>query len=324
MRRWLRNDLRRLKRKSGVGPEAGGAARWFEISVEANAEACEAVAALFDRYGRGCAVVETLPLRSNRLSPDSSVVLIKAYLPSNLQFSQTRRAIEDRLGRLRTCYPISETEVREFTDQDWAWEWKKGYQIQKIGQRLVIVPSWEKYTAMQGEAVMHMDPGMAFGSGLHPTTRLCLVALERHLQPGQRVLDIGTGSGIQAIAAVKLGAGSAVALDTDATAVAVARQNASLNGVLDSIEFFTGKLEEIASQIQPVPLIVVNILACTIINMIPYFKAQLAPDGHLITGGILNKFSLEVEVALMKGGFEAVALLKEEDWISFVVRARRR
>jgi ribosomal protein L11 methyltransferase len=317
--------LRRSKRKNSDGLNADSKGRWLEINVQVDdavGEAVGAVAELFDRYGRGGAVIETVTPESDRSSTGETVVRIKAYLPDNGQGRGRRKAIEDGLRRLRKRHSISETEIRALKEQDWAETWKKDYHVQKIGHRLVVVPSWERHTVLSGEVVVLMDPGMAFGSGRHPTTRLCLAALERYLQLGQRVLDVGTGSGIQAIAAVKLGSGPVAALDTEAEAIAVARQNAALNGVSDQIEFYTGKLEDISSQIQSAHVIVVNILAYTIIHMIPYLKAKLLPGGHLVTGGILEELSQEVKTALVKGGFELVELFRQEDWVSIVVHAR--
>ena len=165
-----------------------------------------------------------------------------------------------------------------------------------------------------------MDPGMAFGSGLHPTTRLCLMALERYLKAGDHVLDVGTGSGILAIAAAKLGASQITALDVEDVAVETARENATLNGVSDRIELHTGTVGSHYPEIKHAQLIVVNILAYTIIDLIVPLREKLLPGGILIGGGILDEYAQEVEDALKTRHFAVVERLVEEEWVSVVAR----
>jgi ribosomal protein L11 methyltransferase len=165
-----------------------------------------------------------------------------------------------------------------------------------------------------------MDPGMAFGTGLHPTTRLCLVALEKYLKTGHHVLDVGTGSGILAISAVKLGADSVDALDIEPAAIDAAEHNSAENGVADRIKLHLGTLKELGAKIPPADLVLVNILAYTIIRMLPELKAKVRPGGLLITGGILAEFRHDVEAALKQEGFKVIKALQEEDWVSLVAR----
>ena len=224
------------------------------------------------------------------------------------------------LNRLKSTYSIPRLKVHTLKT-DWTEGWKKGYQPQKIGRRLVITPTWKRYRPKKEELVILMDPGMAFGTGLHPTTRLCLVALECYLRAGDRVLDAGTGSGILTIAAVKLGASRVTALDIEETAVEIARQNVTLNGVSDHVELHTGTLKDLQPRVQSAHLIVVNILAYTIIKMLPELKELLLPEGHLIAGGILAELAEEFENTLQEAGLNPVERLTEEDWVTIIAQS---
>ena len=266
-------------------------------------------------------MVESRPVGKARLldNPVSSSVRVKIYLPATL-WDRKRPGVERMLGDLRKEYPISEARTRTLGREDWTEQWKKGYEIRKVGRRIVIVPSWKKYRPKRNEITVTIDPGMAFGTGLHPTTRLCLIALEKYLKAGQRVLDVGTGSGILAIAAVKLGAQSVEALDIEAAAIDAAGRNAAGNSVADHTKLYLGTLKELEAKISPADLVLVNILAYTIIRMLPELKAKLRPGGLLITSGILAEFRQDVEAAMKKDGFEVVEALQEEDWVSVVAR----
>jgi ribosomal protein L11 methyltransferase len=266
-------------------------------------------------------VVETRPEGPARLSdnPVSSTIWVKIYLPAGV-WDRKRPRIERTRKDLQKEYSISEFKTRELGREDWAEQWKKGYEVRKVGRRIVIVPSWKTYTPKRNEIPVTMDPGMAFGTGLHPTTRLCLIALEKYLKTGERVLDVGTGSGILAIAAVKLGAESVDALDIEPAAIDASGRNAAGNGVADRVKLHLGTLKELGMKIPPADLILVNILAYTIIRMLPELKAKLRPGGHIITSGILAEFRPDVEAAMNREGLEVMEALQEEDWVSLVAR----
>jgi len=272
-------------------------------------------------YGEGGAAIESRPVGPARLSenPVSSSVWVKIYLPAAL-WNRKRAGIERRLRDLRKEFSISDPRTRELGPDDWTEEWKKGYETRKVGRRLVIVPSWKDYSPKKGEVAVTMDPGMAFGTGLHPTTRLCLIALEKYLKTGEEVLDVGTGSGILSIAAVKLGAGHVTAFDIEPEAVEIAKQNAIQNGVSDRVTLHTGTLKDLGATIPPADLILVNILAYTIIRLLPELKSKLRPGGRLVTSGILFEYCGDVETAMKEQGFEIIESLQEEDWVSLVAR----
>ena len=312
---------------------------WLEISVTTDSEAAEAVVELFNRHGHGQAVIEIpqdcfeYELETEAL-PTS--VIVKTYLPGDGSASQELRHLEEGLWHLGQVYPIPEPLIRELAEKDWAEAWKQQYQIQRVGQRTVIVPAWEEYAPSPGEIVIRLEPGMAFGTGLHPTTRLCLQALETHCPAGGELLDVGTGSGVLAIAAAKLGASSVLALDADATAVAIARENVAMNGVdgrvavrhatlpggdavpahflgdggLDLLD--TGRFD----------LILINILARVIVSLAPALSARLAPAGTVIAAGLIDTQELLVTESFQAAGLRVVERAQQKDWVSLVARGR--
>lgn len=298
----------------------GVGTRWLEISVQADGEAGEAVAEIFNRYGEGGAVIETL-WNGTTATSEAPIVRVKTYLPVDTSGDRRRRAIEEALWHLSRIHPVPEPEFRELGPEDWAEAWKKGYRVQHLGRRLVIVPAWETYTPQPDEVVLHMEPGMAFGTGLHPTTRLCLCALEDHLRPGDRVLDVGTGSGILAIAAAKLGARHVLALDIDPTAVDVARSNVARNGVAQHVEVHVGTVESLWTRIETVQLIVINILADTVMELAPRLAQKLAPRGSLISSGMLREQAGAVEAVMRNAGLAVMERRVEGDWVALVAVA---
>lgn len=220
---------------------------WLELSVTVDSEAVESVAELLAHYGYNSGVVVEPAWTPGTEGPEfryepEQPVTLRTYLPLDAQTEETRQQIEQALWHLGHLRPIGQVQTRTLSEQDWANTWKEHYHVQRIGERIVIVPSWLEYTAQPDDVLLHLDPGMAFGTGLHATTRLCLRLLERYVQPGIQMLDLGTGSGILAIAAAKLGAASVLALDSDPIAVSIARDNVTRNLVHTSIRVEQGSL----------------------------------------------------------------------------------
>ena len=312
---------------------------WLEISVATDSEAAEAVVELFNRHGHGQAVIEIPQDRFEyelQTEPLPTSVIVKTYLPNDGSASTAQRRLEEGLWHLAQVYPIPEPAIRELAEKDWAEAWKQQYQIQRVGQRTVIVPAWEEYSPSLGEAVIRLEPGMAFGTGLHPTTRLCLRALETHCPEGGELLDVGTGSGVLAIAAAKLGASSVLALDADQAAVSVARGNVSMNGVEGQVTVQHGTLPGGDSvpvyfladggldllELGQFDLILVNILAHVIVDLAPALSARLAPAGVVIAAGLIDTQERLVTNALQAAGLEVVERDQEKDWVSLVARRR--
>ena len=313
--------------------------KWLEFSVTTDGEAAEAVVELFNRYGQGRAVVETpLDCFEYELAQacQPADVIVRTYLPLDGGAAESRRRLEEGLWHLRQIYPFAEPDIRELAEEDWTEAWKAQYHLLRFGQRTVIVPAWEAYEPAPGEIVIGLEPGMAFGTGLHPTTRLCLEALERHLMPDCTVLDVGTGSGILAIAAAKLGARAVLALDADSVAVTVAQENAATNGVGDRVTVWHGSLPgggEIPGYYAATEapklvkagrfdLVLINILAPVIVGMAPALAARLGPGGRVIAAGLIESQEADVAGALHGQGLEIVERAQEKDWVLLVLQRR--
>ena len=328
---------------------------WLEFSVTADSETAEAVIELFNRYGHGGAVVETpvdcLEDELARAAPPARVI-VRAYLPldqalleqaRDSEGKDARQRLEEGLWHLSQIRFLPPVEIRRLAEEDWANAWKKQYHVLRIGHRTRIVPAWEEYEPLSGEVVVRLEPGMAFGTGLHPTTRLCLQALETYVMPGCTVLDVGTGSGVLAIAAAKLGARSVLALDTDPVAVGVAGENVARNVVADVVTVRHGSL---AGSARPwlvtdpatglplsaakggslflldtgrFDLVVANILAPVIVGMAAGLAARTAERGHVIVSGLIASQELEVGAALLGQGLEFAHAAQESDWVAIVM-----
>jgi ribosomal protein L11 methyltransferase len=285
--------------------------KWLEVNVETSSEAAEAVAEVLSRFAPQGVALEA--------GPDGIAhgpVAVRAYLPAGVDLEQTRRRVSEALWHLGQILPIPEPAFRSVEETNWEEIWKRHLQVLKIGERIVIRPSWLEHLPEEGQVVIELDPGMAFGTGLHPTTQLCLMTLEERVRPGARLLDLGTGSGVLAIAGVKLGAGSVLALDTDPEAVAAAHRNVFENEVLDAVEVARGSLDQADGTFD---LVLVNILAHVIVEMVEQGLAdRLTPDGVLVTAGILEEQAEEVETALQAAGLAVVERRQIEDWIALV------
>lgn len=307
---------------------------WLEICVQAGSdtEVAEAVTSLFNRYGCGGAVIE-VPVDLLEHELDTALppahVIVKTYLPLDGTADEPRRRLEEGLWHLAQIHPFPEPAIRELAEADWAEAWKQQYHLLRVGQRVVIVPAWESYDPASAEVVIRLEPGMAFGTGLHPTTRLCLEAIEQRLSPGQAVLDVGTGSGILAIAAAKLGGSPVLAIDADPQAVVIAQQNVVLNGVAGQVQVQHSSLPGggelpvyfvLEHPLDPLDasqfhLVVINILAPVIVGMAPALAARLAPGGCVIAAGLVDSQEEEVVAAFCAQRLEITNRTQEKDWI---------
>ena len=313
-----------------------------EIAVEVDGEAAEAVVELFNRYNGGDwtedsaageasgggAVVESTGYDDfGSPLPDQFRMVVKTYLKPGPRGCGIRRQIEEGLWRLSLLYPMPEPVARTVREEDWAHAWKQHYRPLRIGRRVLLTPAWEEPEAQPGDLVVRLEPGMAFGTGLHPTTRLCVAALEKWVQPGDAFLDIGTGSGVLSIAAAMLGAAQVWATDIDRLAIRAAKDNALRNGITlspDSLHIQRGSVP--AGCAGRFNIIAANILAKVLVDLfncaydnIPLAE-PLAPGGHLILSGILEEKSEMVLSAAVRHGLTEVERRQEGDWVALVVR----
>jgi ribosomal protein L11 methyltransferase len=287
----------------------------IEISLSGlDDEATQATIGLFNKWGRGGAIAErTLGKVANSqvktyLHPEDETRL--RHIEIGLELLNQARALSSE-GRL------PEPHIRFLAETDWAEAWKSHYHVLHVGDRLVIKPTWRDYVTQPGDLVIALDPGLAFGSGLHPTTRLCLESLEDHLRPGQTVLDVGTGSGILAIAAARLGASRVLALDTDPLAAQVARENLVRNQVQSIAQVEAASVSTISHQ-KSYDLVVANILAETIVELAPALVSSLSLPGILIVSGIILDHSQAVITSLHEHGLSVLDRRADDEWIALI------
>ena len=288
----------------------------LEISVQADAEGAEAVAAVFNEYAYGGAVVEQTvnPDPGESMDP-ARPFTVRAVLLCDGTAADKRRALEEATWHLAQMRPLGDFNVRELEEADWANAWKKFYTVLHIGARTIVKPSWLTYAPQPDEIVVELDPGMAFGTGLHPTTRLCLAALEQYARPGFKLLDVGTGSGILAIAGAKLGAREVEARDIDPIAVETAAQNVELNHVAAVVHVSEGSISP-AGPPGRADVITANILAEVIVELAPALAFHLAPGGVLIASGILADKAELIAAVLQSEGLHVLATTREDDWVA--------
>lgn len=312
--------------------------RWFEITVLTSEQATEMVAFYFHEAGAGGVAIE----ESGTLNKKRDTSLGQWYehalndIPEGQAVVQGYFAEHNDIDKLVEEFKAivanfpeeigvdpapNKWSVREVKEEDWAQNWKQYYKPVRISETLTIKPTWEDYTPEPGERIIELDPGMAFGTGTHETTALCLRTIEKYIKQGDRVVDVGTGSGILAIAAAKLGAKDVVAIDLDPIAVSSATENASLNGVSDIVDVRLGDL--LATPIEaPVTLIIANILADIILSFVQDVVDVLAPGGLYIVSGVIVERQEDVENGLQAHGFEIISTERENGWVAIVARKK--
>ena len=249
------------------------------------------------------------------LERDRTHSLIHVYIKQEKDALECVEFIKARLDAEGIEY---ETSIVGVNEEDWANNWKQYYHTQRIGKRIVVTPSWEEYTPSGDDVQMRLDPGMAFGTGTHDTTRLCLELLEEVVTPETRILDVGTGSGILSVGGVLLGAPSALGVDIDPVAVKVANENAEINEVTDKTEFVCGDLtDKVHGKFE---IVTANIVADVIIRLLSTVKNYLLKGGVLIVSGIIDTRADEVENACHEAGFVTEKRLEHGGWVAIKLR----
>lgn len=299
--------------------------KWLEVSLTLDNELAEAVADLLSRYSpRGVAISSQVHPGDTLENDYHSAVNVRAYLTVDEDLKTRRAGIEEGLWHLGQIMPIPDPSYRFLEDENWQDAWREHYKPIPVGRRLLVLPAWIKPPEGKRLPIV-LDPGMAFGTGTHPSTRLCLLALEKYFQPGHQVVDLGCGSGILSIAAARLGAVGILALDIDPEAVQIARENLKRNRITDCVTVVVGSLPELQAAIQGQDLmprfVMANILAPTLEKMI---KAGLAktihPNGTLVLSGILDG-QMESLIALCEQfGLDLFDVLGEEDWRALLLQ----
>lgn len=298
---------------------------WLELSVEVDHEAVEPVTELFAKYGYNEGVVIEEPFTQepdgDNLAVDiSRPVTVRTFVSAVDVPDSTVLEIRTALWHLGRMRAVGELSIEQRQEEDWANAWKEHYRPVRVGRKVVVRPPWQEYQPIEGEVVIELDPGMAFGTGTHPSTRLCLFGLEDEIKDGDQVIDIGTGSGILAIAAAKLGAGSVDAVDIEPVAVRSARENALRNGVGDLLrieaasagpdEPFTGEYD----------LVLANIIARVLIEIADAVAARVKPGGTLVLAGIIEGREPATRSAYEQRGLAFERREQIEDWVSLIFR----
>ena len=299
---------------------------WLEVSLTVNGELAEAVADVFARFAPNGVMTEqgvTYNDAEDAGTP-AGPVTVRAYLEMNDQIEETRRKLEESLFYLGMIQPLPAPAYRQIPDQNWMEAWKQNYKPIRIGRRLLILPAWME-SPKPNRIAVKIDPGMAFGTGTHPTTQLCLELMEtmfdsRPSNHEYRVIDVGCGSGILSIAALKLGAKSALGVDVDEESIVNAHGNAKINGIGDEFVLSVGSVAEILAGkflFQNAPLVLVNILAPVIVRLFEAGLADLIEDnGTIILSGILQEQERSVIEAAQAKGLEMNGRRQMGDWVA--------
>lgn len=301
---------------------------WIEVNVAVTHEAVEAVSDVLISAGtKGVAIEDPQLINDLRNSGtweltdipeqmNTEVVTVSAYYPDDEELNGRLAfidagltAIEERIGN----YRFGNTRFRKLAEKDWANEWKQYFHTTHVGKHLVIKPSWEEYEAQPGEKIIKIDPGMAFGTGTHHTTNMCMENIERVLKPGMTVYDVGTGSGILAIAAALLGAKEIVAVDIDAVAVRVAQENIKDNGLSHVIDVRQGDL--LAGTSGQADLILANIIADIILLFLQDVPKRLKDDGIFLASGIIEERVVDIEAKAKEVGLKVDNIDHRGGWV---------
>lgn len=302
---------------------------WVEVSLTVDGELAEAVANVMARFAPDGVVIE-----STKISPDpegegrpTGPLRVLCYLPADAQIEETRRRLEEALWYLGRIRPLPAPEYRPIQQVDWTEAWRQHYRPIEIGRTLVIVPAWMENPNPERIAI-RIDPGMAFGTGTHPTTQLCLELVEEIIDDSDQrsdmqVIDLGCGSGILAVAALKLGVAHALGVDIDADALRSARKNAQTNQVAEQLEFGLGSLKDIligTYSIHQAHLVLANILAPVVVRLLDEgLEKLLMPDAEIVLSGILDEQLWEVAEAVKRNGLRMIDRRQIEDWVALRV-----
>lgn len=307
---------------------------WHEVKIKTTGEAYDAVTDMLTNIGAGgVAIEDPNDIISELSKPDTldyaddeflsglgDGVTIKAYFSEDVNIPELINLIEEKLKFIGQFLDVGEgfVGISQVNDEDWSTSWKKYYKPFNLTDKLVVKPSWENYEKKDDEIVIEMDPGMAFGTGTHETTKMCSALLEKYVKPSDKVVDLGCGTGILSIIAAKLGAEAVTAVDIDEVAVKVARENSVINGVGDKLSIIRGVIDDLKKEKSDI--IVANIIANVIIDISGKVSSYLKKDGIFITSGIIRERKDEVLEAYKKQGFECEHVEELGEWVAIVFK----
>jgi ribosomal protein L11 methyltransferase len=299
---------------------------WLEVKIQSDGELAEALAEVLGRFVSGGVIVESVT-RYNAHSHENEPtgkVQVTGYLTVDENLEAARQKIEEAFWHLSQITPIPKPKYTGIKDQNWMSAWKKHFSPLPVGEKILVLPAWQEPKQGEPRHIIRINPAMAFGTGTHPTTQLCMRLLEKHIQPGINVIDVGCGSGILSIAAFKLGAKHLLAVDVDDEAIKSTLENAGLNDIPPSaLEIRQGSVKEIRSgdfSSQKAPLVLVNILASIILRLFEEGLGNIVEEnGILLLSGILEYQEQEILSAANQAGFVLIEKITEADWVSFAM-----
>lgn len=303
-----------------TGSEAG----WLELSVSANAESVESVSELLGRYGYNNGVVIEEPYRQDEDGENFEIdptrpVIVRTFVPDDERGTEQRGAIERGLWHLRQIGGVGDLTASRTEEEDWANSWKQHFHVLRLGRRFVVHPTWREFEPTDDDLVIHLDPGMAFGTGSHPSTEMCLQLMEDIDFAGKSVLDVGAGSGILSVGAILLGAESVDAVEIDPYAAKALASNVELNDLTERIPVIVGDVATALPGDDRYDVVLANFIARILIENAGNITARVADGGVIVASGIIEERESEVLAAYASHGISTVERRQTKDWIALTL-----
>ncbi len=296
---------------------------WLEVKAEVPFEFVEPVAELFRRYGKGGVAIEQ-PGGWNpdegEMAPAEASAIVRCYMPRTPAYRTAREMVHiglDLVGHINGPLVVEE---REVTEREWEEAWKAHFTPLRVGKRLLVQPPWHRGEAGPDDIVIEIDPGLAFGTGHHPTTHRTLACMERLLKPGDAVLDVGAGSAILSVGAAKMGAGRVLGVEIDPVALKAGRANLRANKVSGAVRLYAGSLPNEHIAPHSADLVLANVNSVALANLAPELARALAPGAHLVAAGILSERLGQVEEAFTAAGITIEERILDGEWVVLVCR----